>query len=98
MPVHVDLSQAEAQALADVQRQLRKAYVPAPATAKALGAARDAATQARRGGGDARMQLSNAEARAMLDIRRGLRNGERLSANQAAALTKIRYALEAVQP
>lgn len=97
MPVEVVLSHAEAQSLADVERQLRKAYQPEPAQTRALAATRHAATLARRSKGDARLTLNNAEARAVLEIGKGLRNNERLSANQAAALTKIRYALQSVK-
>ncbi len=93
------LLQPEAQALADIQRQWRRAYRPDARQAQALAAVRDAAMHARRARTVATVQLAPADLDALLSAPRALRNGECLSDNQRTALAKLRHArLAAVQP
>lgn len=92
--ITVVLSHAEAQALADITRQWRRAYNAAPIEMQALDILRKAAVLARRSRSNASVQLRGDEAAALMRCKVALRNGESLSSNQIAALTKVRYALQ----
>lgn len=90
--IDLRLTQPEAQALADIQRQWRKAYAPDADQQEALSAVRAAAVEARRKRADAFIQLTPQQARLLQEAPRAMRNGEQLSDNQRSALTKLRFA------